>query len=246
MAVQRTKPKRNPSKEPKTERVRVGCVSVYLRVRKWWIYYLQNGKSHRHPVSHNKKDALRAAAEINAQIACGMPSMFGFERITVVHLVRRWLEHHDLVLRSSPATITRYRAATAHLLRFVGETDPTLTADAFGPREAEELAKSLRRSHVSPNGNPGTAKRPLRDKGLIFILEVCRNLFNYALRQRHLPPYSQNPFSSLRLDRIPVEDAKPIVLFSEAEEAAFLDACDEWQFPVFFTLAFTGMRPGEL
>jgi integrase len=99
---------------------------------------------------------------------------------------------------------------------------------------------------VSPNGHSKTPKRKLRDKGLIYILEVCRSLFNYVIRQRHLPPYAHNPFAELGIERMKVEDAKPTGVLSQDEEAAFLAACDPWQFRLFFTLAFTGMRPGEL
>jgi integrase len=39
---------------------------------------------------------------------------------------------------------------------------------------------------------------------------------------------------------------KQVTLFDENQERAFLQACDEWQFPVFATLMMTGLRPGEL
>jgi integrase len=84
------------------------------------------------------------------------------------------------------------------------------------------------------------------DKGIRYILETCRALFNYAGKRRHLPPYAENPFAVLEIDRIPVEQARPITLFTADQERAFLEACDDWQFPVFLTLLLTGLRPGEL
>jgi len=39
---------------------------------------------------------------------------------------------------------------------------------------------------------------------------------------------------------MPVEDAKPVVLFTAEEETEFLRACDERQFPVFLTPILTG------
>ena len=90
------------------------------------------------------------------------------------------------------------------------------------------------------------AKRLLRDKGVIFILETCRAMFNYAAKHRHLPPYHENPFAQLNLGRIPIEDAKPIELFTSEQEEAFWAACDNWQFPIFLTMALTGLRPGEV
>src|SRR5262249_40254439 len=34
--------------------------------------------------------------------------------------------------------------------------------------------------------------------------------------------------------------------FTPEQERLFLQACDDWQFPIFLTLMLTGLRPGEL
>lgn len=99
---------------------------------------------------------------------------------------------------------------------------------------------------VAPNGHPNCPKRPLMDKGVKFIVGACRSLFGFAAGRRHLPPYADNPFSALQADRMPVEDARPVVLFTTAQERDFLASCDGWQFPLFLTLMLTGLRPGEL
>lgn len=226
--------------------IHVGKVSVFLRGASWHIYYREDGKARRIRIGPDRKEAEKRAAKVNAELAHEIPSAFGFERVTVEELVGLWLEHHELVLRSSVATVRRYRAALDHLLRFVHERRPGLTADALNPRTAESFVKYLRRTAVSPNGHPKTKKRLLRDKGVVFVLGACRSLFNYAARQRHLPPYARNPFSDLGIERMEIEDAKPTAVLTEVEEAAFLTACDAWQFRVFFTMAFTGLRPGEL
>lgn len=71
-------------------------------------------------------------------------------------------------------------------------------------------------------------------------------MFAFAMKRRHLSPYAENPFSELDIDRIPVENAKPVSIFSADQEREFLKACDDWQFPVFLTLILTGLRFGEL
>lgn len=71
-------------------------------------------------------------------------------------------------------------------------------------------------------------------------------MFGYALKRRHLSPYADNPFAVLEIDRIPVEEAKPIALFTPQQQTAFLEACDQWQFPIFLSLMLTGLRPGEM
>ncbi len=171
--------------------------------------------------------------------------MLSFEPICIDELRDRWLQHHEHVLRSSVATINRYRTATDHLLAFVGERSVRLASN-FHARHAEEFVRHLRSIRVAPNGHPHTAKRPLLDKGIKYILESCRALFGYALRRRHLSPYAENPFSALQIERIPIEDARPIILLTPDQERAFLEACDDWQFPLFLTLMMTGLRPGEL
>ncbi len=168
-----------------------------------------------------------------------------FEPLSIPALRQRWLEQHEQVLRSSVQTINRYRTATDHLLRFL-ETRPVRHASHFHSSHAEEFLRFLRGLRVSPNGHAHTAKRPLMDKELRFILECCRALFNYAARRRHLSPYAENPFASLEIERIPIEHSRPITLFTVEQERAFLTACDNWQFPLFLTQVLTGLRPGEL
>src|SRR5262249_50192132 len=146
---------------------------------------------------------------------------------------------------SSVQTINRYRTATDHLLRFL-EARPVRHASQFHASHAEEFIRYLRSALVSPNGHAHTAKRPLMDKGLCYILESCRAVFTYAAKRRHLSPYAENPFSALEINRIPIERDRPIILFDAKQERAFLEACDDWQFPLFLTLMLTGMRPGEL
>jgi integrase len=65
-------------------------------------------------------------------------------------------------------------------------------------------------------------------------------------RQTPVPPYSDNPFNELPLDRFQVEDAKPVFVFDAATELAFLKATNRWEFPIHFTLAKTGLRIAEL
>jgi phosphoribosylformimino-5-aminoimidazole carboxamide ribonucleotide (ProFAR) isomerase len=43
-----------------------------------------------------------------------------------------------------------------------------------------------------------------------------------------------------------LEDARAVVVFAAEQERTLLEACAEWQFPLFLTLLLTGLRPGEL
>jgi integrase len=79
-----------------------------------------------------------------------------------------------------------------------------------------------------------------------YILEVCRSMYAYADKQRHLPPYAANSFANLSINRLRVTDAKPVIVFNESTALRFLKTADEWSFAIHATLALTGMRPGEL
>lgn len=224
---------------------RVGKVRAYLRGQVWYLCYHEHGQRRRPRVGPNRDAARQLAAQINAQLEVGAPAALSFEPIGVPELRQRWLEHHEHVLRSSVQTINRYRTATDHLLRFL-VIRPVRHAAHFRSMHAEDFVRHLRGLRVSPNGHAHTAKRPLMDKGLRYVLECCRALFNYAARHRHLSPYAENPFAALTIERIPIEQVRPITLFSTEQERAFLEACDDWQFPLFLTLVLTGLRPGEL
>src|SRR5260370_32362481 len=99
---------------------------------------------------------------------------------------------------------------------------------------------------AAQNGPQTTGKRKLRAKGIQFTLAPSRSMYTCACKRRHLPPYAGNPFSDLPLDRMKIEDAKPIFIFEPATELAFFKVTSDWAFPVHFTLAKTGLRVGEL
>lgn len=226
-------------------RRRIGRVSVYRRGQHYWVYYRQ-GRQIRRPVGTCRSEALALASKVNAQLAEGAPTALAFRPVDLRELINRWLDHHEQVRRSSLVTVQRYRTAVGHLRNFVASARGNIRVDRFTSNMAEEFVRHLRTTEVTPNGHPNTQKRVMRDKGVVFILGTCRALFNFAREQRHLPAYAGNPFSGRRIERMPIEDAKPIHPLTAEEELAFFNACDGWQFNVFFVLAFTGLRVGEL
>lgn len=222
-------------------RFRVGRVSVYPHHGAWWIYY-RDGRPVRRKVGRDRTEAEQVAAKVHAQLAEGAPTLLGFVPIGVAELRRRFLDYHESVLHSTLGTVRRYRAATRHLVDF----DQSSHKAAAHQIDVEDFAAYLRRIEVAPNGHPSTPRRRLRHKGIRFILETCRAMYQYAFRKRNLPPYAGNPFVELPLDRLKIEDAKPIFVFDRATELAFFRAATPWSFPIHFTLAKTGLRVGEL
>ncbi len=224
-------------------RLRVGKVSIYLHHGAWWRYYREHGKQVRRKVGEARDEAEQVAAQVNAQLTQGAPTLVAFTPVAVPDLRLRFLDYHEQVLRSSVGTVRRYRAATQHLEDFVAQQARTPQAHEIRP---DAFATHLRNIEVAPNGHKNAGKRRLRDKGVRFILETCRAMYNYAVKRWHLPPYVGNPFSELPLDRLKIEDAKPIFVFKADTELAFFKAASDWGFPIHFTLAKTGLRVGEL
>ncbi|CAN5464153.1 hypothetical protein BH10PLA1_BH10PLA1_09130 [soil metagenome] len=236
---------------PKTVRsrgtFRVGRVTVYSRGKTWYLRYHEHGQRQQVRASTDLSASRQLAAKVNVQLETGVPAATSFEQISIEDLRTRWLEHHEHVKRSSVHTINRYRTATDYIIRFVNaECRRVRHVSEFSPREAEAFARWLRTLEISPNGHKNSIKRRLLDKGISYILESCRTLFAYAIRRRHLPPYTENPFSAIEIDSITIENAKPIILLSVEEERQMLQASRPHEYPVLLTLLLTGMRPGEL
>ena len=230
-------------KRRSSPRFRIGKVSGYLHHGAWWLYYRDGTKPVRRRVAETRDEAERLAAQINGQLASSTPTLLSFEPIGIAELRQQFLDFHEHVLNSSMATVRRYRAATKHLEDFVTQQPKAPQAHELKP---DSFAAYLRKIEVAPNGHSNTTRRKLRDKGVQFILETCRAMYNFALKRRHLPPYASNPLAELPLDRLKIADAKPIFVFDAATELAFFKAASDWAFPIHFTLAKTGLRIGEL
>jgi hypothetical protein len=224
----------------------VGEVKAYLRGKVWYLQYHENGLRRRPRVGPDRETARQLAAKTNAQLASGDVAVLSFEPVAITDLRQRWLDHHEHVRRSSIHTVARYRTATQHLMDFLCDVRPVRLASQFSPRDAEAFAAHLRSVEVAPNGHRNTAKQPLMDKGVKFILECCRSLFAFAAKRRHLSAYAENPFTQIEVDRVPVEEVRPIILFTPEQERKFIEACDEQQFPLFLTLMLGGQHGDAL
>jgi len=62
-------------------RRRVGCVTVYQRSKRFWIYYRQGGQPVRMPVGSQQDEALQIAAKVNAELAEGARPSLQLPRI---------------------------------------------------------------------------------------------------------------------------------------------------------------------
>ncbi|HSZ59739.1 MAG TPA: tyrosine-type recombinase/integrase [Tepidisphaeraceae bacterium] len=253
-------------------RRRVGLVSYYEHHGGWWVYHRADGRPVRVHVGTSAALAECEASLLNATLVaeaaglalasvpalrklvaqCTTSSALPAGTLSVASaaamttsvpaLRQAFLAHHEKVLASSLATVGRYRTATLHLENFA-TAEACNSADAV---RADRFVAYLRTLEVSPNGHANTAKRRLRDKGIRYILECCRSMYHFGARQGLLPKHGPNPFTELGVGRLRIRDAKPIFVFTGEQELSFLQSADDWAFAVHFTLAKTGLRPGEL
>src|SRR5262249_7864557 len=110
--------RRNQKPSP---RLRVGRVSVYTHHGTWWIYYRDGGRPVRRKVATTRQEAEQVAAQVNAQLTSGAPSLLAFTPIGVSELRQQFLDFHEHVVASSVSTVRRYRAATQHLEDYVAQ-----------------------------------------------------------------------------------------------------------------------------
>lgn len=91
----------------KSTSFRVGRVRAYLRGRVWYLCYYEDGRRHQPRVGPQRDVARQMAAEINAQLEVGVPSVLWFQPVSFADLRQRWLDYHEHVLRSFAASNRR-------------------------------------------------------------------------------------------------------------------------------------------
>ncbi len=225
---------------------RIGRVTVYKRGRSYYLYYREAGKSVRRKVDGNLSTARATASKISASLEEGSPSPFGFARTPLDQLILGFLEYSEDVRGLTPRTVDRYRAALEHLMRFARAELGGFTAEQVTESTVEDFVKWLRHQSRARNGAKSGEQARYTGSGIRFILCACRTAFNWASKRRYLPPYAENPFSSFPIDKTFKGEQGKTRIFTPKEQRAFFEACDEWQRPIFLTLALYGLRVGEL
>jgi integrase len=254
------------TKPTRVTRHRVGRVSFYEHHGGWWIYHRHSGRPVRRLVGNSAALAECEASILNARFTAesagialnSVPAIAEIglahqkqahvesvdlvPRTSVSELRQAFLAHHENVLHSRLATVSRYRAATLYLEKFAERekfADPLKIS-------LPQFIEYLRTVEVSPNGHARSAKRRLRDKGVRYIVECCRSLYHFSQRQTLLPQHVPNPFTDMCVGGLRIRDAKTVFVFSAAQEIEFFNSASWWAFAIHFTLSKSGLRPGEL
>jgi integrase len=135
------------SRTRRPRRKRIGRVSYYFHHGAWSVYYKDGDRQVRRRTGPDEQMAEQTAAQVNAQLATAAPTLFSFTPVTVPELCRRFLDHHEHILRSSLATIRRYRAALKHLEDFATRTDGNAPSHEI---QADQFVRFLRSIQVAP------------------------------------------------------------------------------------------------
>ena len=226
---------------------RIGKVTIYKRGLAHYLYFRENGKSVRKPVEGSLAAARATAHKVAGSIQEGRPSPIGFERISPEELVKAFIEYtrdvQGLALRSRD----RYRAALEHFRDFAVEKN-IKGIDLVTQATIEDFVKWLRQQTRARNGMANGKQGSFKLGGIQFILSTCRTAFNWAAKRRHLPPYTDNPFTSFPIDKLKdrSETTAAGQIFSAEEQKLFFESCTPWQYSMFMTLATYGLRVGEL
>jgi site-specific recombinase XerD len=228
---------------------RVGRVTIYKRGLSYSLYYRENGKTVRRAVDGNLATARATAHKVAAALEEHRPTPLGYERVSPSQFVSAFLDYTTHVQKLALRTQDRYRAALDRFKEFAADANIAFI-DAVADTTVEDFVRWLRGQRRPRNGMRTERARlaPYKTGGIKFILSTCRTAFHWAARRRMLPPYAANPFARFGIDRLKSEDDAPEAraIFTPEQEQAFFAACDDWQRPIYTTLAAYGMRIGEL
>jgi hypothetical protein len=233
------------------------AVRIYRRAKhhvlQWWEPSHKKTLSLR--VNGDLIDAVARGREIETRLIDCRSSGHVPGRLTHVDLVTAYLE--DLAKRANAdeidqRTVERYRAPLqCHYLAFAAEPDVARHYRYVGDINRDfqlSFARFLQSRNVASNGRSRGSERPMR--GQRYVLDTVRAMFHWAAdaqRGNLLPVGFINPFRRTQFanDR---RDAQNLLQPDISMEMAadLLSICDEFQLPIFATLALYGLRPAEL
>jgi integrase len=190
--------------------------------------------------------ARSLASRVLSAIEEGSPSPLGFTRIAIPDLLDGFVDSCESVQGLAPRTIDRYRAAVSHFKRYAKEHLATKKADQVSQGDVDKFVKWLREQRRTRNGAGEGLAAHYTHTGRIFILNACRTAFNWGRKRRYLPPYGENPFSAIGIERMRGREQTHAQILTPEQQRAFFEACDDWQMPIFLVLAVYGLRVGEL
>ena len=243
-AQKKSKSNTDPSKYIRV--TRLGKVTIYRRGRNYWLYFRDSGKTVRRRSNGNLAIAKATASHVNVYLEQRRPSTFDFASRPIGKVTEEFLDHCRLARGLRVRTLKRYEAALNHFKKFVEAKPHIRNVDQVRPDTVDEFVRFLSQKQRVRSGERKGPKGNYTRSGIAFILSTCHTLFNYAKNRRLLSPYEENPFSSFPIDKLRNREPSSVKLLASEQLRDFFQACDAWQFPLFFILSLYGLRVGEL
>ncbi|MCK5127300.1 MAG: site-specific integrase [candidate division Zixibacteria bacterium] len=212
---------------------------IYKRGQNWYLDIRVKGRRVRRKVGNSKKVAELALKDAEVKVA---RHEFGFARkdITIDKLLTLFLEYSQTNHRET-STI-RYTSVLESFKYFIEKKTRIICLSEITPETIEKY-KIFRRGNS--NGQlvkSGEEKNTgLKARTVNFELKTLNNLFNRAIEWGYL---KDNPV--IKIQKLKVDNSKPVRFLSEKECKKFLKTCSEKFYPIFFTYLNTGMRKSEL
>lgn len=153
-------------------------LSLYQHHGSWWIYSCDDGRQVRRLVASDKRTAEQIAAETNVQMAASAPTAFSFLPATAAELQAEFIDYHETVLRSSLATVRRYRSQAWHYSLLSGGFDSAASTftknNPFIPKRPLQGLKRRRSGLCSYHRELPPQRHPTTGKD---TLGMCHGMF---------------------------------------------------------------------
>jgi integrase len=205
-------------------------VKVRQRDGKWWVYIDHKGKRKAKCIGKSQRAAEIVAGKIEARLALGQSAIMEADAAPILFAdyAQQWLKTHAAI-HCKPATVEEYGATCRlHVFPALGAKPLAgITREAVKQLIAEKIEHGLSRARVRA------------------IVAVIRTILNSALEDRHI---TANPAARLGRLLTKTPRVKEIVPLTRDELRLLLAALQEHfpaYYPIFLTLARTGIRLGE-
>jgi integrase len=219
------------------ESVQVGdIVSIFKRGSIWYANYQIEGKQSRPSLKTKiKKDALRKATELENQLQAGNLPRKQI-KIPLVQLKQEYLAKLESQDRAK-STISHNNTALNDFLKFAATKKVHLISQV-DLSLIDDFRDALRRQAFANREISGNKTNNFQ-KTISFKLTVVRSSVLFALRRKYL---QTDPLVGLRIEKAKAP-RQPFWVWDEVQQ--ILSSSPRELFPLFATLAHTGMRIGE-
>jgi len=192
---------------------------------RWCAEYRVNGRQRREPLgTSNKQMAIQRAWEVHRRLTAGETAPLK-KRTTIKEIVDGYLDFQRLRGRA-PKTIEKYELVGRNVIEWSGDD---------GSRRASTLTEDDLYRFRQGLGERGLTEKTIHDRSVVF-----KQMLRWAATKRLIPI---DPFAGMPLTK-PEPTPQPVL--TPQQVGVLLEKANIHIRPVIATLAWTGLRFGEL